>query len=175
MTLESITQWFFGLSFSQAVWLFPIATGLHFLEEARGFSEWAQLYALPTYDRRRWGRIHGAGMFFAIASSGLASSFPRQSIVWLFFALCFAESVWNAVFHVVATVWSREYCTGLATAVLLYPPLFLLVSESATRQGLLTVRQIAAAFCVAAVVHAVDVSSSVFGMSPLSVTRRLWT
>ncbi len=37
-----------ALPFRQAVWLFPFATALHFLEEAPQFANWASKYALPS-------------------------------------------------------------------------------------------------------------------------------
>jgi hypothetical protein len=82
-----------GLSFRQAVWLFPFATALHFLEEAPHFSDWASKYALPGYTRQRWRRIHGVGMVFAIPLCALASIFPNRHVVFFVFALCLSESV----------------------------------------------------------------------------------
>jgi hypothetical protein len=38
-----------GLAFRQAVWLFPLAIALHFLEEAPHFADWAYKYAWPGY------------------------------------------------------------------------------------------------------------------------------
>jgi hypothetical protein len=162
-----------GLPFRQAVWLFPVATALHFLEEAPHFADWAGKYALPSYNRQRWGRIHGLGMAFAIAFCALASRFPNRAVVFLFFALCFSESVLNSLFHVGATAFSGVYCPGLITALVLYPPLFWYLSQIAYREGLLTNTLGVMAFLIAVVIHTVDVATSVFGVKLQSLATRL--
>ena len=45
-------------------------------------------------------------MVFAVAFCGLASMFPNRAVAFVFFALCFSESVPNGLFHVGATVTS---------------------------------------------------------------------
>ena len=75
---------------------------------------------------------------FAIAFCGLASMLLNRAVVFLFFALCFSESVLNGLFHVGAAVFSGVYCPGLITALVLYPPLFWYLSQVAHREGLLT-------------------------------------
>ena len=153
-----------ALPFRQAVWLFPFATALHFLEEAPQFANWATKYALPSYTRQRWRRIHGLGMVFAIAFCALASIFPNRYVVFLFFALCLSESVLNGLFHVGATAFSGVYCPGLITSLVLYPPLFWYLSQIAYREGLLTNTLGLVAFLIAVVIHTVDVATSGFGV-----------
>jgi len=153
-----------ALPFRQAVWLFPFATALHFLEEAPHFANWASKYALPSYTRQRWRRIHGLGMVFAIAFCALASIFSNPHVVFFFFALCLSESVLNSLFHVGATAVSGVYCPGLITALVLYPPLFWYLSQLAYREGLLTNTLGLVAFLIAVVIHTVDVATSVFGV-----------
>jgi hypothetical protein len=48
MNFEPIAQFLAGLSFREAVWLFPLAFTLHVLEEIRQFTPWANRYASPT-------------------------------------------------------------------------------------------------------------------------------
>jgi uncharacterized protein with HXXEE motif len=171
---NAITGLLHAMPLAQAVWLFPIATGLHFLEEAPGFASWARRHTLRKYSQARWAKIHGAGMAFAIVFSALVSRFPVRFVAFLFFALCFSESLWNAVFHLGATLWSRDYCAGIVTALLLYPPLFWLLSSAGLRDGLLTRGGLLAAVFIAGVVHAIDVASTVFGLhlgaAPLNPT-----
>jgi membrane protease YdiL (CAAX protease family) len=121
MDINRVVELLRGLPFRQAVWLFPLATALHFLEEAPHFADWASKYALSGYTDQRWRRIHGLGTVFAIAFCGLASMFPNRAVVFLFFALCFSESVLNSMFHMGATAFSGVYCPGLITALILYP------------------------------------------------------
>jgi hypothetical protein len=106
MDINRLVELLRGLPFRQAVWLFPLATALHFLEEAPHFADWASKYALPSYTHQRWRRIHGLGMVFAIAFCAVASIIPNRDVVFLFFALCLSESVLNGLFHAGATAFS---------------------------------------------------------------------
>jgi hypothetical protein len=164
MDINRLVELLGALPFRLAVWLFPFATALHFLEEAPHFANWASKYALPSYTRQRWRRIHGLGMLFAIAFCELASIFPNRYVVFLFFALCLSESVLNTLFHVGATAFSGVYCPGLITALVLYPPLFWYLSEIAHREGLLTNTLGLVAFLIAGAIHAIDVATTVFGL-----------
>ena len=164
MDIDHLVELLRGLPFRQAVWLFPLATALHFLEEAPHFADWAGRYALTGYTHQRWRRIHGLGMVFAVAFCGLASMFPNRAVVFLFFALCFSEIVLNGLFHVGATALSGVYCPGLITALILYLPLFWYLSQVAYREGLLTNTLGVVAFLIAVVIHTVDVATSVFGV-----------
>ncbi|HYU45310.1 MAG TPA: HXXEE domain-containing protein [Terriglobales bacterium] len=164
MDIDRLVELLRSLPFHQAVWLLPLATALHFLEEAPHFADWASRYALPGYTHQRWRRIHGLGMVFAIAFCALASIFPNRFVVFLFFALCLSESVLNSLFHVGATAFSGVYCPGLITALLVYPPLYWYLSQLAYREGLLTNTLGVVAFLIAVVIHTVDVAMSVFGV-----------
>jgi len=75
MDVDRIRELLRSLPFRQAVWLFPLATALHFLEEAPHFANWAGKYAWARYTRSRWVRIHGIGMVYVIAFSTLVSLF----------------------------------------------------------------------------------------------------
>lgn len=165
MDINCLVESLGALPFHQAVWLFPFATALHFLEEAPHFADWASKYTLPIYNHQRWRRIHGLGMVLAIAFCALASIFPNRYVVFLFFALCLSESVLNSLFHVGATAFSGVYCPGLITALLVYPPLYWYLSQLAYRDGLLTNTLGLIAFLIAVVIHTVDVATSVFGVT----------
>ena len=149
-------------SFRDAVWLFPLATALHFLEEAPGFTRWASRYASPRFTFAHWARVHALGLAYALVCTALVWRFPNRTMVFLFFALCLTESVFNTVFHLAASAASRTYVPGLITALVLYPPLFWYLSRLAHREGLLEMLPGAAAFALAGVVHAFDVSNNVF-------------
>jgi hypothetical protein len=160
-----------GLSFHQAVWLFPLATALHFLEEAPHFADWARKYAWDGYTHQRWRQIHGLGMVSTIAFCALASIFPNRYVVFLLLALCLSESVLNSLFHLGATAFSGVYCPGLITAVLVYPPLYWYLNQVAYREGLLTKTLGMVAFLIAVLIHTVDVATSVFGVKLQSHRR----
>jgi hypothetical protein len=160
-----------GLPFHHAVWLFPLATALHFLEEAPHFADWASKYAWRGYTHQLWRRIHGLGMVFTTAFCALASIFPNCYVVFLLFALCLSESVLNSLFHLGATAFSGVYCPGLITALLVYPPLYWYLSQLAYREGLLTNTLSVVAFLIAVFIHTVDVGTSVFGVNLQSHRR----
>src|SRR5438128_10485557 len=92
MDINRLVELLRGLPFRQAVWLFPFATALHFLEEAPHFADWAGKYALPSYNRQRWRRIHGLGMVFGdcFLRTGFDVSEPRSRLS-LFCPLLFRE------------------------------------------------------------------------------------
>src|ERR1051325_2645214 len=46
----------------QAVWLFPIASELHVLEELPNFTAWAQRHASPSYTMREYLIVHAVGI-----------------------------------------------------------------------------------------------------------------
>jgi len=150
------------LPLHHAVWLFPAATALHFLEEAPGFTKWAQQFASPRYTSSRWARIHAIGLAYTSAFAAVVALFPNRPVVFLFFAFCFSEMAFNAAFHLGATLWFGTYCPGLATALALYPALFWYVSRVAFQDGLLTWTGSLAAFAIAGPIHALDVATNVF-------------
>jgi uncharacterized protein with HXXEE motif len=43
----------------------------------------------------------------------------------------------HGVFHVGASVFTRSYCPGMITAVVIYLPLFALITDLAHKEGLL--------------------------------------
>ena len=72
--------------FREAVWLFPAATALHFLEEAPSFAKWAQAHASPLYTSSRWRKIHAIGLAYAIAFTMVLALFPNRYVTLLSFA-----------------------------------------------------------------------------------------
>ena len=173
MDVDRILELLRSLPFRQAVWLFPFATALHFLEEAPHFADWASKYAWTSYTRTRWKRVHGFGMVYAVTFSALVSLFPNRYIVFLFFALCFFESIFSSLFHSGATAMFGVYCPGLITAIVLYPPLFWFLSTVAHHEGLLSGALALLAFAMGGLIHGVDVATSVFGIrwNSFSVTK----
>ena len=171
MDVGQIPELLRSLTLRQAVWLFPLAASLHFLEEAPHFADWAKKYAWAGYTRARWNRVHGLGMIYAVAFSAIVSVFPNRDIVFVFFALCLSESIFNSFFHSGATAIFGVYCPGLITALVLYPPLFWYLSTLAHDEGLLRGTLGLLAFGIAGLVHAVDVAASVFGVRLNSLSR----
>lgn len=155
-------QYLSTLTFREAVWLFPLATLAHFLEEGRRFPSWAREHISPRYTRSHWTRVHSIGLAYAAAFSALVSAVPSRSLVFLYIAVCLAPSVFNTLFHVGATAFYRSYSPGLITALVVYPPLFLCLGELSFREGLLTPLNGLIAAVLAGGVHTLDIATSVF-------------
>ena len=103
-------------------------------------------------------------MVFAIAFCGLASMLPNRAVVFLFFALCFSESVLNGVFHVGATVFSGVYCLGLICSSVVSPAVLVPQPGCSLRGPVDQYAWRGGVFLIAEVIHTVDVATSVFGV-----------
>ena len=159
--LLSIWRYLSDLRFQDIVLLFPIATAIHFLEEAPRFAVWARKYASPRFTQTHWNKIHLAGFLYALAFSVAVSTYSHRWLVFLFFSLCLLESGFNLIFHLSVSFFYGAYSPGLLTAIL-YIPLITIITGSALREDLLTPELLVAAAVVAAVVHSLDVARNVF-------------
>ncbi len=153
------------LRFRESIWLFPIVTAIHFLEEAPRFTVWAQKYASPKFTYRHWKKVHVLGFLYALVFSAIVSAYPNRFAIFLFFALCFFESGCNLIFHAGASVYFRSYSPGLITAFLYVPALWI-TTNRAYREGLLLPEAMAASVFLAVVVHSLDVARNVFFWPP---------
>ena len=57
------------MTFTRAVWLLPPAFGLHVLDEAPGFTSWAQRHASPRYAHRDFVVNNALGMALTTAAT----------------------------------------------------------------------------------------------------------
>jgi uncharacterized protein with HXXEE motif len=151
------------LTFAQAVWLFCPAFVLHVLEEWPRFTGWARLHGSVRFTQRDYNVIHAAGIAASLLAALIVSRFPNRSVVFIFFAFVFTPAVlFNTLFHVGASVWTRSYCPGAITAVVIYPPLFTAITALAYREGLLDMGALIATLVLAGVFHAWEVGHNVF-------------
>jgi hypothetical protein len=158
----SITA-FSKMTFRDAVWLFPAAFVLHVLEEWPRFTHWAKRYASDLFTQRDYDVIHLAGIVIAIAFTSIVWRFPNRWVAFVFFAFVFAPSVFfNTLFHAGATIFTREYCPGVITALILYLPVFFFVSRLAWRENLLDLRTLTAGVVIAGTLHTWEVGHNVF-------------
>lgn len=163
MNFDALAKILSGLSFRQAVWLFPCAFTLHVLEEVRQFTAWANRYVTPQFTFEDYLKLHLAGIVAAFAAAAVIRFFPNRFVVFCFFTfmltpwLCF-----NVFFHAGATAWFSVYCPGLLTALTVYLPLFYFLSRLAFSEELLTHRLAWISFVIAGLVHTADVSRNVF-------------
>jgi hypothetical protein len=152
-----------GLTFRHALALYPLCTLLHVLEEWPRFPRWARRHASPTYSDRRYLVTHAATIGLAASGAALVGLWPVPAVAFGFFALLFGPAVlWNACFHLGASVRSRSYCPGAVTSGLLYLPLATCLVRLAVRDGVLSTPVLGAALVVAVLVHVLEVGRSVF-------------
>jgi uncharacterized protein with HXXEE motif len=105
----------------RASWLVLGALTLHVAEELAGFPDWAT---------RHFGTTSPA--FFVLSHLPLLAavlyvvhrtSRPSAGIRWVWLLLVVQSALAaNGVFHLVATLWFREYSPGLLTGIVLYTP-----------------------------------------------------
>jgi len=152
-----------GVSFRQAVWLFPVAFTLHVLEEFPRFISWAQRYASPEFTKSDYLKIHIAGIIGAFIAAAVVFYFPNRTVIFLFLTFMFTPAVFfNALFHSGAALYFRAYCPGVITALLLYLPLYWFVSRLAYRERLISTRLALISFILAGGFHAAEVGHNVF-------------
>ena len=152
-----------SLSLEKAVWLFCPAFALHVLEEWPRFTGWAKRYASPRYTQRDYNVIHTAGVAASLLAALIVWRFPNRPVTFMSFAFVFARSVlFNAFFHVGASVLTRSYCPGMITAVVIYLPLFALIADLAYQEGLLDVGSLLVTLAIAGVFHIWEVGHNVF-------------
>jgi len=163
MDLDRLVNALGSLPFRQAVWLFPLATALRFLEEAPQFANWASKYAFKSFTRKRWRRIHGVGLLlhdcFLCSCFVVPKPTPRFPILRI---LSFGERAERLLpcggNRILRCLLPRTHHRAV-----LYPPLFWHLSQLAHEEGLLTNRLGISAVLIAVVVHSLDVTMSVFG------------
>lgn len=91
MNFDLIAQLLAGLSFRQAVWLFPFAFTLHALEEVWQFTNWAKRHASPSFTFRDYLTIHIAGIVTAFIAATVIWLFPNKVVVFIFFTFIFHD------------------------------------------------------------------------------------
>jgi hypothetical protein len=146
----------------QAVWLFPVCIAVHFLEEAPAFATWAQRHISRLYTEAHWRRVHTTGAVAALVAAASVSAFPEPLSMFLFTAIFLAPMVFNAAFHVAASVICRSYSPGTASAVLLFPGLCAYLVWLACEARMMNVVSTMAAVMIGAVFHALDLAVTTF-------------
>ena len=107
--------------------------------------------------------IHTAGIAASLLAALIVWHFPNRTVIFIFFAFVFAPSVlFNTAFHLIASVLTRSYCPGMITAVVIYLPLFALITDLAYKEGLLGMESLLATLVIAGVFHTWEVGHNVF-------------
>jgi hypothetical protein len=139
------------------------AFALHVLEEAPGFTHWVNRYASERYTQRDFVRNNALGLAGTAGATALVTrSSSRPLFLGFYTVVVTQEALWNTVFHGVMAGRHRAYSPGLATALMLFLPLWWRVTRLAVREGLLTRRGVALAALAAGALHALVVARQVF-------------
>ena len=146
----------------EGVWLFPVAIAIHFAEEAPRFAQWARRNISALYTDAHWRKVHALGLVLAVAWCAFVSLWPHPISIFLFWALCLSPMLFNAVFHVAASVVYRSYSPGAVSAFVLFPALACRLASSLSNTGLLGTETAIVATVIGAIVHALDLASTTF-------------
>ncbi len=118
------------------------------------------MHISPLYTDAHWRKIHGMGLLAAMMFAALVSLWPGPVSVFLFLALYLSPMVFNAVFHITASVFYRSYSPGAISAALLFPALFWYLGSLSSQAGLVRTEVAMLATAIGAVVHIFDLAST---------------
>ena len=102
-------------------WFVLAALVCHVVEEVPNFPEWATRHfgtTSPTYFVLSHVPLFAAVLYIVYRAS---RSVVEPVWIWLLIAVQAALAT-NGVFHLLATLWFREYSPGVVTSVLVYAP-----------------------------------------------------
>ena len=102
------------------------------------------------------------GMLFAIAAPALVTRWTHPAAAFLFTALFLTPMVFNALFHLAASIYFRSYSPGTSSAVALFPALCWYLVDRFSDAGLLNARSALAAAVLGAAFHGIDLASTTF-------------
>ncbi|MDD9946836.1 MAG: HXXEE domain-containing protein [Myxococcales bacterium] len=154
MNVEAIPRFLRGLSYRQAVWLGPVAYAIHILEEAQNFAAWASAHFAKGFTTAQFVKNNLIIMGILVALTALASLYPRRWTALIHFFQLSAGILHNALFHMAATAYLGVYSPGLLSAILLYIPVFYLITARGYRAGLLPNFASIPLFLLAGMAHA---------------------
>ena len=148
-------------------WLVPAAFLAHSAEELPGFPRWATEH-FGTTTRRFYIASHAFVLIpLTLASGYRASRRPGDSQAAFHATAVAAGYGLNAIFHIATTVLFRRYSPGLVTAVGLVLPASAYTLLRTKREGLLTDKQLLAAFLVGNVLSDAAIGSLYLNMPRL--------
>lgn len=140
-------------------WLIPFAWILHFADEAWfDFPAWASRHSAPLPETL-W--IPGMWILSVVMiAAGFAASRPGSSAAFPFATATIQSTfAWNAVFHLVTTLWFAEYSPGCGTGLLVFLPATVLFQRGLRRDPRLSGRARAIAAWLGFTLHALVVAS----------------
>jgi hypothetical protein len=129
---------FWTLDFRILEWLFPIVITLHNSEEAIWLPDWWKRTGLRHAPvAPRVFRLAAAVLTLLAYAVTWLSVVTGQQTVWTYLAFgCIAATLLNVLVpHLAATIATRSYVPGVATAVFLNLPVLTLLVVNALREG----------------------------------------
>lgn len=137
------------MRFERLIWLMPLAYAAHIGEEtAAGFPAWAGAVLGRSIGDGSFVLANALFLAVLLALTLWASLSTARIAAFVLMSWASGNLFWNFVFHLATTIAFGRYSPGLASAVLLYAPLSLLVAAASLRSGRLRAPQLAGAFAL---------------------------
>ena len=136
-------------------WFVLAALVFHVAEEVPNFPQWATRHFGTT--STTYFVLSHIPLFAAVLYIVYQASRPVVDAVWVWLLIAVQSALAvNAVFHILTTIWFREYSPGLVTSVLIYGPVTAYLLPRAARQlrALPTAMACATGTCISALMIA---------------------
>ena len=121
----------------RTVWLAPAAYAIHLTEEWGRFPDWVRAHLAPGFADASFVLVNAAAMTVLVSLTAAVTRSPSPATVFRFFAWIDFQIFWNALIHAGATAYFGEYSPGVASGVLVYLPVWGLLTRVALDAGLL--------------------------------------
>src|SRR5947199_195836 len=102
------------MQFRRASWLLPAAFAVHVLEEAPGFTAWAQRHASPRYSPRDFWRNNALGFALTSGATLAVARTSNRTVLSVYYgAVLTPQALVNTILHAGPTVAWRTYSPAL--------------------------------------------------------------
>jgi hypothetical protein len=140
--------------FRRAVWLAPAAYTIHVSEEWGRFPDWVRAHLAPGFADTSFVLVNAIAMTVLLSFTAAVSRSPSPQTTFRFFVWIDFQIFWNALVHIAATIYLAEYSPGTISALLVYLPVWTLLSRLASRADLLPRTAARRALALGAMLHA---------------------
>lgn len=155
------------INFDSALWLCPVAYGLHILDEYPRLVGWVQRHINPQFTAAHYRRVHLTGLVTLIIAPLAHRHYPSPQLTLALFTWLLTPGFFcNVFFHAGASFRYRSYSPGLMTAMVIYLPFYGLLCQLAWRDGRLDAWQWLISTVLAALLHFVEVRHNVIRYRP---------
>ncbi len=135
------------LSFSTALLLAPLAYAIHHAEEHLflNFRAWRLKY-FPDNNALSTEAVLAILVSVGLVYLLLHATVRTRVSAWMTLTFLMATQVHNAIFHLGATIFFRDFSPGLITAIVLYLPVNWLIAQAALKEDWVSARQLGVIF-----------------------------